>query len=50
MSRFFLHIRNSVGLAVDEEGQEFPDLAAAEAEAFEWHPLGACRRASARSA
>ncbi len=34
MSRFFPHIRNSIGLAVDEEGQEFPDLAAAEAEAL----------------
>ncbi len=34
MSRFFLHIPNSIGLAVDEEGQEFPDLATAEAEAL----------------
>ncbi len=34
MPRFFLHIRNSTGLTVDEEGHEFPDLAMAEAEAI----------------
>lgn len=33
MPRYFFHIRDHGGVALDEEGGEFPDLAAARVEA-----------------
>jgi hypothetical protein len=34
MPLFYLHLHNSVGFVRDEEGRDFPDLAAARAEAI----------------
>lgn len=35
MPRYFTHVRNDVGYAIDQEGQDFPDLATARAAAVQ---------------